>query len=80
VDVGLIFVTVAKFQENAQRPSSDAKGFPVAQSFGWLAARGPFLLQSNRVYNDKPIDIVELRETADGSRHGLILGGNTYYG
>ena len=42
------FVTVAKFQENAQRPSCDAKGFPVAQCSGWLAARSPFLLQSSR--------------------------------
>jgi hypothetical protein len=28
------------------------------------------------VYDDKPIDIVELRETAGGSRHGLIMGGD----
>jgi hypothetical protein len=64
VHPGLVFFTVAKFQENAQHPSCDAKGFPVAQCSGWLAARSPYLLAIQPVYYDKPIDIIALSETA----------------
>jgi hypothetical protein len=38
-----------------------------------------FPLAIQPFYDDKPIDIVELRETAGGSRHGLIMGGDSYY-
>jgi hypothetical protein len=75
-----VFVTVAKFPKNAQHPSCDAKGFLVAQCSGSLAAKSPYPLAIQPVYDDKPIDIVELSETAGGSRHGLIMGGDSYYG
>jgi hypothetical protein len=39
-----------------------------------------FPLGIQAVYDDKPIDIVELRETAGGSRHGLIMEGDSNYG